>query len=293
MGDREPPDAGEGSSSWGDAVGRVGSQLAQSLGGNPPLAAISLILLIFTAAAALVAMQTGSGTLGLGALVLLALAALTMVILVVRAQEDPKGKTQSGGSAGRGSRDDGPTAPSTRLATDGAASDYEANLDALDAKRVGNIRTWLSESAGGVAKLLDVPARNVRASIYVHDATRDQLRIVPTLTHHIDGDSDEMTLAIPVGVGAAGRCFQAQMMTVAKLEEDWGKYTIPASEFRKVDPNLRWIIALPVLPKQKTVMVFNVDGLQDSPSLEQLDVAARTLFGWATLIHRETGASAW
>jgi hypothetical protein len=291
MGDPEPSDPGGVQSPW-DAAGRVGSQLAQGLRGSPPLAAICLILLIFSATTAVIAIQSGNGTLGLGSLVLLALAALVMVTLVARGR-DPKDRTQLGGATARTAGDRGPNVPSAALTEDGRDSDYTARLDALDAVRVGNIRSWLSQSAGGVARMLDVSPQNVRAHIYVHDVVHQRVRIVPTLTHHIDGDSEEMTVSLPVGVGAVGRCLQAQALTIARLEEDWGKYAIPVPEFSKHDPRLRWIIALPVLPKKKTVMVFNIDGLQDSPSLDQLEVAARTLPGWATAIHIETGADAW
>ena len=290
MVDREPPNAAGGQGPW-DAVGKVGSQLAQGLRGNPPLAAICLILLIFAAAAAFVATQTGNGTLGLGSLVLLALAALGIVSVLARGRAT-HGSTPADGTADTDARDEKPTAAAA-LTTDGRARDYSAHLDALDGPRIGNIRSWLSESAAGVARVLNVSARNVRACIYVHDVIRDQVRIVPTLSHHIDADSDEMTLALPVGVGVAGRCLQEQALTIARLEQDWGKFTIPDSQFRKMDPGLRWITSLPVLPKRKTVMVLNVDGVEDSPALAQLEQAAGTLPGWATLVHQVTGADRW
>jgi hypothetical protein len=138
-----------------------------------------------------------------------------------------------------------------------------------------------------------MPKNQVRANILALDTTTRLLKMVRELTTNMDRGSNEMTLALQIGVGCAGLCMQDKIFHVAQLDDDRGKYTIPQSEFSKCDPNMRWIICFPILPKEATVMVLSIDGLMERRSLAQLEMIAKMLPGYASAIHLMAGAKSW
>lgn len=134
-----------------------------------------------------------------------------------------------------------------------------------------NVRRALTKIATVAAATLDVPDELVRTNVFSY---RDGcLRIVEELTHNMR-HAPEMELLIRPGEGSCGTAFDSGDATIAVLEEDWGEHDLPTSELRKVHPDLRWVVSIPILGADSNpVGVLNVDGLRhphDSQALTQV-----------------------
>ena len=92
---------------------------------------------------------------------------------------------------------------------------------------------------------------------------------------------------MPVGYGSTGRCFKSNKPNIALFREDWGCDLIEDEEQKKVDPDLRWIISIPILGGSngvRTIWVLNVDGIKDKKGEDELQQALNSLVYWSHLI---------
>lgn len=124
------------------------------------------------------------------------------------------------------------------------------------------IREMLMAAAKEVAKRFNLSSDLVRSNLFGRDR-HDRLRMITDLSYQMNHPS-ELTIEIPVGYGSTGRCFKTCQPNIAVKEDDWGKDVIEDAELRKVHPDLKWIISVPVLGRAKPaqpIWVMNVDGL--------------------------------
>ena len=157
--------------------------------------------------------------------------------------------------------------------------------DKLGLDQKEGIRKVLREAAGVAAKVLNLNPDLVRSNLFGRDE-HDRLRMIKDLTFQMN-HPDELTLKIPIGYGSTGRCFKSSDPNIAVLENDWGRDRIEDSELRKLHPELKWIISMPVLgggDPARPIWVLNVDGLREKRQADDLQKALRKIFKYSATI---------
>lgn len=154
-----------------------------------------------------------------------------------------------------------------------------------DAKDI--IRQALKGAASDTAQKLSLPENLVRANIFGVD-NHKTMRIIPGFTYNMNRP-EELTVAIPVGYGSTGISFAQENPHVAVFRKDWGKSVIADHELKKVHPELRWIISIPVVltaesGETEAVWTLNVDGLTEQKTEKQLECAVPDLLRYSGLI---------
>jgi hypothetical protein len=168
--------------------------------------------------------------------------------------------------------------------TGGPPSDTYTFAKELDANKKENICLSLANAAQVAAHKLGVPDAHVRANVWGLGSDK-RLRIVAELTHNMRRP-EEMTLSMQVGQGVVGLCFQQRRPLIARYDEGWGEFVLPDSEEAKVDPAVRWVIALPVsnAAEERPMWIMTVDGLHDERSAGRLgDALGELLIAGGTL----------
>lgn len=159
--------------------------------------------------------------------------------------------------------------------------------DKLSASEKGSIRNLLQGAARDVADELKIPRNLVRSNLFGVD-DHDQMKMPHDLTYNMDRE-EELGISMPVGYGSTGRCFERRMPNIAVFDEDWGKDSLQDKELRKVHPDLRWVISVPVpykeLGEEHPIWVLNVDGLRIGRSKEELLNASSQLANWSFYIY--------
>jgi hypothetical protein len=143
----------------------------------------------------------------------------------------------------------------------------------------------LKEVVLEVAKVLNLSSNLVRSNLFGKDE-HNSLRMIRDLTFQMDRFA-ELTISMPVGYGSTGRCFSTCQSNIAVLANDWGKDVIEDEELKKVHPDLKWIISIPVLggnEMTKPIWVLNVDGLQERKHPDELRSALSQMFKYSKLI---------
>lgn len=119
------------------------------------------------------------------------------------------------------------------------------------------------------ANILQVPAERVRVNLF---APMDgSLRIVPGATDNMNY-APEFDLKIAENHGATGTAFSSgNICIVVKRGQGWTGNTLPGDELSKINPELRWVISLPVKSEARSTVVgvINVDGLDNIPTALQ------------------------
>ncbi len=149
------------------------------------------------------------------------------------------------------------------------------------------IRRVLEYAVMDAAERLSLPQKLVRANIFGVDHHRI-MRIPPGFTYNMNRQ-EELTVAIPVGYGSTGISFAEESPHIAVFREDWGKSVIADHELKKVHPDLRWIISIPVLltaenGEKKAVWTLNVDGLVEKRTEKQLERVVPNLLPYSGVI---------
>ncbi|MCJ7646049.1 hypothetical protein MUO65_03980 [bacterium] len=143
----------------------------------------------------------------------------------------------------------------------------------------------LKEVALEVAKVLNLSSNLVRSNLFGKDE-HNSLRMIRDLMFQMDRFA-ELTISMPVGYGSTGRCFSTCEPNIAVLENNWGKDVLEDEELKKVHPDLKWIISIPVLGGNeitKPIWVLNVDGLQERKRPDELRSALSQMFKYSKLI---------
>ena len=141
------------------------------------------------------------------------------------------------------------------------------------------VRTELSAFQGEVAAILREESANIRVNMFA--PIGGALRIVPGACANMTY-APELDLKIELGHGATGTAFsKGNACLVTKQGEFWSGSSLPATELDKLNPALRWVIALPVISASRKVAicVINVDGLFNLPEqlLDKEDAVATVL----------------
>jgi len=157
--------------------------------------------------------------------------------------------------------------------------------DNLNRSQKEQIREALQYAVQDVAEALSAAPNLLRSNLFGKDDANN-MRMILDLTFNMNWP-DEYNISMPVGYGSTGRCFSEGKPNIAILREDWGKDTLVDEELKKVHPDLRWIISVPVrIGEGETppIWVMNVDGLKASANEEKLQKALGKLFIWSKFI---------
>lgn len=149
-----------------------------------------------------------------------------------------------------------------------------------------DIRVILSKAAQDVAEALNLDRNLVRSNLFATENNR--MRIIRELTYNMNR-KEELTISMPVGIGSTGRCFKSGKSNIAifRNRKGWGKNTIEDQELRKVHPDLKWIISVPIFvggEEVRPILVLNVDGLEKRRSKGELENASKRLFRWREVV---------
>lgn len=152
----------------------------------------------------------------------------------------------------------------------------------------GMIRRVLRSAANDTCEALHLSSNLVRSNLFRLDDD-GRLRMLPSLTHNMHRD-EEKPISMPVGYGSTGRCFASGKPNIAIFREGWGKDVIEDEELKKVHPDLRWIMSFPIPYRKKnkgknTILVMNVDGLEERKDHAELADALGRLVPYGDIIH--------
>ena len=153
-----------------------------------------------------------------------------------------------------------------------------------------NIVKLLHGATTDVSEVLGLPQDLVRSSLF--EMTDDKrVRIISALTFNMNQE-EELTISMPGGCGSTGRCFESGQPHIAIFSEGWSEDDLEEPEFLKMHPNLRWIISVPVVAKERALLpkwVLNVDGLQTRKEEYELRIALGQIFGWSQMVSSVIG----
>ena len=155
-----------------------------------------------------------------------------------------------------------------------------------------NILKLLQGATTDAAGVLGLPQELVRSNLF-EKSDSGRVGIIRALTYNMNRE-EELTISTPVDFGSTGRCFQSGQPNIAVFRDGWSMDHIGGPEFRKLHPDLRWIISVPVLAKERALLpqwVLNVDGLETKKDEYELRGALRQVFGWSQLVSRVIGNS--
>jgi len=155
----------------------------------------------------------------------------------------------------------------------------------LEYEQKEKIQMVIEQAAKEVAKQLSINSKVVRSNIFGVDEYKC-LMMIPNLSYHMD-HPPEKTIKIPLGYGSTGRCFKTCQPNIAVLENDWGKDMIEDEELKKVHPDLKWIISVPILGSDQppeSMWVLNVDGIQEKKTVNDLRKALSLMFKYSNII---------
>lgn len=157
--------------------------------------------------------------------------------------------------------------------------------ESLDEQARTHIQTALARAATESAQLLGVDHLSVRSNLFGIGSDRT-LTIIDGFTYHMDRP-EELTLTLEVGQGSTGRAYVTARPNIAILRSDWGEAAIPDEKLRKIHPDLRWIVSIPVFaggPEPRPVWILNVDGLRETPVLTALQEVVGGMVFYAQLV---------
>jgi len=126
-----------------------------------------------------------------------------------------------------------------------------------------------------VAVITGVEEHLVRANLFARIPETDELGMVKDLWCRMDGKA-EHTIRIGIGRGGTGTAWANGDPNFAIWKDGWGASDIPDDkELKKVHPELRWILSVPVMGTSPPVprLTLNVDGLRETPSEARLQKA--------------------
>jgi hypothetical protein len=263
----QPAAAKSGLAAFADFFKDIGTVLAQGLKDQPILCAIILIVLV----AGIVVLFSDSPNKIPWFFVFLVICVVAVLVVFLRQRSAQQTEVR---------QSSGPAIQPNRGVTP------DQLFDKLTADQKVQIRKILQGAAEDAADALDVSATLVRANIFAPSG--NELRIIRELTFNMH-DKAEMELSLPVGVGSTGRSFVSGKPNIAIFSpiEGWREAAIPAIQTVKLNPELQWIISVPVKGEGESshaIWVMNVDGLKEPKTEEKLQNALRRLYPWSLSI---------
>lgn len=247
-----------------DYFGDLAKALGDSVKHRPGLSAICLVVLIAATVVILIGEKKLRGFFILAGLAIVMITGLT-------AAEIYSQTTYYGG---------GPMDVKT-------SPDSAPKAPILAANQTQDIKTVLRKASEEVADVLKIAPKLLRANLFAPDE-HERMRIVPGLSHNMHS-ADELSISIPVGYGSTGRCFRSGKPNIAVFREDWGAARLADEELRKLDPDLRWIISVPVsgaTDEAQPICVMNIDCLTELRNEAELESALSHLYSWSFMISK-------
>jgi hypothetical protein len=175
-------------------------------------------------------------------------------------------------------------------ASDTALRNASAASPAASPDEQGPLRELLRSVATDVAREQNLNQGEVRAALF--RLSDGFLQIVPGLTWNLD-DPQERQIRISPGEGSAGHAFAAAQPNIAIYSNARNDTSLSDTAQRwKVDRELKWIISIPILDQDKSVLaILNVDGLKTPKARTDLENSIGTMLHWANLAGLLLGAS--
>lgn len=157
----------------------------------------------------------------------------------------------------------------------------------LDVKCQERLVQLMDYAVQVVSQRLGLDSEIVRANLFVQDEDGN-LSIPPGLHHHMDNPF-ELTISIPIGMGCTGIAFEQRQYAIAVFQQNWGRYTLPDEELKKVDRRLQWVFSMPVHDTrspggQAPLGVLNVDGLYVRKDKDSLDSLNQDMLSWSQAV---------
>lgn len=252
--DPDVEEQGHASNGYG-ALGSIGRELAKRV--SQEVNAVLLLLDVILAIVAIAGFSTGTSS---ALYVLIPFAALTAIVAIrrsgqkqlIREIEAPK---------------------TTRAKSSGsyAVTSTSAIASKATAKEKNEIVGLLGTATKIASRTLSMKPEHVRSNIF--GRTPDgSLKIIDGLTFNMGDPSGELELELPLGVGSTGRAFSLAKPNVATFEDGWAADVLDAPDMRRIHPQLRWIISIPVTAGNPpvSVWVLNVDGIIEKRPREQV-----------------------
>jgi len=145
----------------------------------------------------------------------------------------------------------------------------------------------VESAAADVASTLKVSAAHVRGNVFGTNEA-GMLRIITDFSCHME-HPPERSMMMPIGQGSTGRAWQRHRPNIAVRREDWGDDVLADDQMGRIEPNLRWIISVPVFtgrPEDPPTWVLNVDGLHEERTAKDLAPAVGVVMQYAEAMSR-------
>jgi hypothetical protein len=155
----------------------------------------------------------------------------------------------------------------------------------LTDKQKKDIRLTLQKATEDVSGFLKINPDLLRANLFAPDE-HGNMHIIQELAYNMHR-TDEMTLNIPVGYGSTGRCFQSGQPNIAVFRGGWREAALAEEELKKLDPDLQWVISVPVKGTNddvRPIWVMNIDCLKQQRDETELQGALGHLYAWSYTI---------
>lgn len=154
--------------------------------------------------------------------------------------------------------------------------DSTARARGLDQADSRAVRGTLEGLRRDVARQLGVGEDRCRANVFGEITGARRLQIVDQLMANMD-EVAEWDISIPVGKGASGIAWHTRSPKIV-LFPPRGDEDLSPEEAARVDPDLKWIVSVPIAIDGSVKWVVNVDG-EDARTREQLEPVVRTVQG--------------
>src|SRR6266536_3275972 len=174
--------------------------------------------------------------------------------------------------------------------TDNALRHASATSPSKSPDEQGPLQELLKSAAADVAREQDLEDSQVRAALF--RLSEGFLQIVPGLTWNLDNPREQQ-IKISPGEGSTGQAFTAAQPHIAIYQNASNDTSLSdVSQRSRVDRELKWIISIPILDRDKKVLaVLNIDGLRTPKTWTDLEKSIGTMLHWAQLAGLLLGVS--
>jgi hypothetical protein len=157
--------------------------------------------------------------------------------------------------------------------------DSRARAKGLDKADSRAVRGTLEGLRREVARQLGIDEDHCRANIFGEITGARRLQIVDQLMANMD-EVAEWDISVPIGKGASGIAWKTRSPKIV-LFPPQGDEDLSPEEAARVDPELKWIVSVPITVDGSVKWVVNVDG-EEVRSREELEPAVRIVQGAVT-----------
>lgn len=148
----------------------------------------------------------------------------------------------------------------------------------LSESQVELLKGELKTVATHVATELSAPLDKIRANIFVEYSAKI-LKMYPGCWFNEYG-LNEQGIEINKGYGVTGRCFERKEIQYGDSKKLWREYDLSDTERKNINPNLKWVVSVPIPNREKPGEIFGVfcvDSLDIEKSENELKKLETTL----------------